>query len=150
MPITEAIRQSPELEDCDYLRLSDYGIGVHKKKLFAYGGLPVIYQPNEFLDQLMPDMKWRHCEFDLAHDIDFSWQREWRVPGRQLKFTPEDDVIVVVKTEDDAMQLCCDNFEQDSLHDEVYFDVIWGDVTHEMILKAPNPQNVESYTVGRD
>ena len=150
MPLTEAIRQSPALDQQSYARMSDYGIGFHKKWVFARGGLPVIYQPNEFRDKLPSEMRWRHCELDYSRRIDFTWQREWRVPGDRLDFTPEDGGIVVVRTEDEAMQLVYGTMYTDDVHDEVFVDIDWRYVTHELLRDAKSPSDVEIQIVERD
>lgn len=82
MPLTEAIRQSPTLDQYSYARLSDYGVGFRKAWVFDRGGLPVIYQPEAMRHQLPDAMRWRHCVLDYRRNLDFTWQREWRVPSK--------------------------------------------------------------------
>jgi hypothetical protein len=78
-----------------------YGLMFHKKWVFARGGLPVIYQPDADYDDLPEKKKHLHVRFDLndKDTIDFSWEREWRVPTNSLEFSP-DDVSVIVPTRD--------------------------------------------------
>ena len=61
---------------------------------------------------------------DFSKGIDFTWQREWRVPGDELQFSDEDEVMIVVKKEEEAIEIATDNWGIDHERDEVYFDVI--------------------------
>ena len=149
-PLTESIRQSGSLEKRNYTRLSDYGIGFRKEWVFARGGLPVIYQPASMRMQIPESMRWRHCELDYAKGIDFTWQREWRVPGERLEFTHDDDVIVVVKTEDEACQLLWSNMYTDDRHDEIFVDIDRSYVTHEMLTEDTAPHEIEVLRTRQD
>lgn len=143
IPITEAIRQSRLLHEQSYNRFSDYGIGFQKTWIAGKGGLPVIYQPDSLFSEMAKSAQWRHCEMDFAKGIDFTWQREWRVPASMLSFTQEDDVIVVVRDEKEAIELATDNWEIDMERDEVDFDVIWSYVTHDRLAAAKCPSDIE-------
>jgi hypothetical protein len=143
MPITEAIRQSLRLGEQMYNRFSDYGVGFRRAWIATIGGLPVIYQPNAMRSDLAPSSVWRHCEMDLQKGIDFSWQREWRVPIAELKFKPSDDVIIVVRTEEEAMEIATKNWAFDYERDEVFYAVIWCYVTHESLKAAKSPADIE-------
>lgn len=144
MPLTEAYRQSKLLDENAYNRFSDYGIGFKKDWIAGKGGLPVIYQPNSMLALLDPSVRWRHCELDFAKGIDFTWQREWRVPGGELRFMPADEVLIVVQTGEEAMEIATDNWAFDDERDEVFFDVIWSYVTHEDLANAKRPADIET------
>ena len=143
MPLTEAIRQSATLEEHSYQRFSDYGIGFRKDWIFSKGGLPVIYQPERMRDRLPETIRWRHCELDYTKGIDFTWQREWRVPTALLSFTADDDPFVVVRTEEEAMIHLCEDFCIDPERDEFYYTVRWSYVTHAMLAAAKSPRDVE-------
>lgn len=143
MPITEAIRQSALLGQQMYNRFSDYGIGFRKPWIASNGGLPVIYQPGKLRTELSSSSQWRHCEMDFDKGIDFSWQREWRVPTDRLAFSQTDDVIIVVRNEQEAMEIATDNWEIAHERDEVYFDVVWSYVTHESLAAASRPSDIE-------
>jgi len=60
------------------LRYQPYGVGVRKEWLFQQGGRPVIYQPDAEYERLPAEARWRHCRFEPP-DIDFTWEREWRI-----------------------------------------------------------------------
>jgi hypothetical protein len=72
-----------------------WGIGFEKGWLFELGARPVIYQPREEFPLLDSSISWRHVDYDLRSDVDFSWQREWRIPTRELRFARENVVLVV-------------------------------------------------------
>lgn len=69
------------------LRYEPYGIGVSKEWLFQHGGRPVIYQPAGEYEQLQKDVRWRHVTFEPP-EIDFTWEREWRIPAKSLDLDP--------------------------------------------------------------
>ncbi|SRR6266496_1137592 len=94
-PLAEVVRQNGVLDTLDYRRLSLWGIGFEKTMLFELGARPVIYQPRRELSLLDPSISWRHVDYDPTNRVDFSWQREWRVPTSGLSFTSADVVLVV-------------------------------------------------------
>jgi hypothetical protein len=57
-----------------------YGIVLSKSAVFHAGGRPVIYLPDAEGDWIPADEKWRHVRFE-AGQVDFTHEREWRVPG---------------------------------------------------------------------
>jgi hypothetical protein len=143
MPLTEAYRQSGLLDEYSYSRFSDYGIGFKKNWIAKRGGLPVIYQPNNMVDLLDPTIRWRHCELDYSKGIDFTWQREWRVSCDRLTFTPDDDVLIVVQTGLEALEIATEDIELDHERDEVFFDVVWSYITHSELAAAKRPVDIE-------
>jgi len=95
-PLAQFAKQSPVLDSLGYKRLSDYGVGFRKSWILKQGGLPVIYQPRKFLTPQLPlEYRFRHVDLDTHLDLDYSWQREWRVPTSSLAFTPGDTVVVL-------------------------------------------------------
>lgn len=48
-------------------------------------------------DLLPPELRWRHMRYDLVCDppVDFTWEREWRVPSERLEFDSQTASIVV-------------------------------------------------------
>lgn len=83
------------------LRYQPYGIGVPKEWLFQRGGRPVIYQPDDEYEKLPEELRWRHCRFEPP-DIDFTWEREWRVFTDRL-FLNSTQTLVFVPTEMEAL-----------------------------------------------
>jgi hypothetical protein len=96
-PLSFLMKQSKALEKTGYNRLSDFGVGFRKSWLFGKGGLPVIYQPRNHLnDKTFPaNKRFLHVDFDLAAGLDYTWQREWRVNADRLAFEPKDVVVLV-------------------------------------------------------
>lgn len=81
-----------------------YGVLVDKKWLYRRGGRPVIYGADADYDSLPEAMKYRHVrmEYEVPHgagagtyDIDFTWEREWRIKTDALPIAPEEVTIVV-------------------------------------------------------
>lgn len=70
-----------------YSKYSPFGVMFKKQWVFAQGGRPVIYQPaHEYL--LLPEaMRWRHVTYEPPN-VDFTWEREWRMCCPELDFDP--------------------------------------------------------------
>jgi len=94
-PLRELMNQDEVLSQKGYKRLALYGVGFRKQWLFDRGGLPVIYQPDSLMDNLLPKARWRHVEFDLSKPVDYTWQREWRIRAESLTFEIEDAVALI-------------------------------------------------------
>ncbi|MFC1993104.1 hypothetical protein ACFLV3_04780 [Chloroflexota bacterium] len=88
-------------------RYQPYGIAVDKKWLFQQGGRPVIYDKPGDLDKLPETLKYRFVPFDPATGVDFTWEREWRVPTDKLMLEPK-HTLVVVPTADLAFHIVYD------------------------------------------
>jgi len=76
-----------------------YGVMISKRWFYQQGGRPVIYGPSEDFEKLPDDMKYRHVRlhYGAPYDVDFTWEREWRLRADELKLDP-DIVTVVVPT----------------------------------------------------
>ena len=85
-------------------RYEPYGIGVSKKWLFAQGGRPVIYDDSEAFGVLPEDLKFRFVPYDPGNNIDYTWEREWRIRTDYLQLDPR-EALVIVPTSDEAFQL---------------------------------------------
>lgn len=99
-PLRELISQDPVLTVENYPRLALYGIGFKKQYLFSIGARPVIYQPNKELDVLPHELRWRHVDFDLSKSLDYTWQREWRLPNERLEFGFKDAIALLEDSSD--------------------------------------------------
>ena len=84
-------------------RYRPYGVGVQKEWLFRLGGRPVIYQPANEYDDLPSEIRWRHCRYEPP-DIDFTWEREWRIAMERVDLDPA-GTWVFVPTPKDATRL---------------------------------------------
>ncbi|MEM7404267.1 MAG: hypothetical protein AAF458_03195 [Pseudomonadota bacterium] len=80
-------------------RYSVYGVAISKKAVFAQGGRPVIYLPDEEGAWIPAEQKWRHVRFELG-SVDYTHEREWRSPGDfDLSLVPGIYVLVWSATE---------------------------------------------------
>jgi hypothetical protein len=70
--------QPPEVVDT--ARYRNYGTVIHKSALFKAGGRPVIYLPDGEGQWIPAEEKWRHVRYEPPN-VDFTHEREWRVPG---------------------------------------------------------------------
>jgi hypothetical protein len=84
-------------------RYEAYGIAVPKRWLWQRGGRPVIYQPLSDYGYLADKIKFKHVTFDPP-DIDFTWEREWRINTNFLQLDPQ-YTTVIVRTQDDYYSL---------------------------------------------
>jgi len=144
-PLLESIRQSSILDQYNYHRMSDFGIGFTKDWLFEKGGRPVIYSTSSEKAGLPQDYQWRHCELDYGAGIDFTWQREWRVLG-DVDFSQNDDVLIVVTTFADGMELLSTESSCDHKHEELFITLDFPFVTFEQLANANDPLEIVTYT----
>lgn len=82
----------------NFSHYSPFGVMLDKKWVFARGGRPVIYEPDAEYEQLPESLHWRHVTYDptmVDRPIDFTWEREWRIPHCKLEFGPQDAAIIV-------------------------------------------------------
>jgi hypothetical protein len=75
-------------------RYEPYGIAVRKEWLFERGGRPVIYQTHSEHESLPQGIQWRHVRYEPPN-IDFTWEREWRLCTDILTLEPQDTLVVV-------------------------------------------------------
>lgn len=80
-----------------FTRYSRFGSMFDKSWIFARGGRPVIYQPESDFDLPPEAFRRRHVRFEPIGKqiVDFTWEREWRIPRDQLTFGPAEAVIIV-------------------------------------------------------
>ena len=88
-----------------YSKYSPFGIMLSKKFVFEQGGRSVIYQSDEEFYQLPEEFRWRHVRYkpNNTPPIDFTWEREWRVP-HDIQFN-ENVAAIIVKNEEWARRL---------------------------------------------
>ena len=77
------------------MRYMPFGVMVDKAWLFDIGGRPVIYQPDFEFELLHDDQKYRHVRYEPANNVDFTWEREWRILIDELPLDPDVTTIVV-------------------------------------------------------
>jgi hypothetical protein len=72
-----------------------YGITLSKDAVFKAGGRPVFYLPDTEGDWIPAEQKWRQVRFEHPQ-VDFTHEREWRVPVDVLDLTQFAGMYVVV------------------------------------------------------
>jgi hypothetical protein len=83
-----------------HTRLRYVGVGLmfNKMTVFRRGGRPVIYEEKQKAKDFLPREEWwRIVNYDLNTDdalIDWTHEREWRVPG-DFEFSLEEATVVV-------------------------------------------------------
>lgn len=80
-----------------FSRCSQFGLMFEKNWVYERGGRPVIYQPDSDYHLLPEELRWRHVRFEPTREqpIDWTREREWRIPSDSLAFTPAEAAIVV-------------------------------------------------------
>lgn len=82
----------------DKIRYSPFGIRFSKQFIYKNGGRPVIYEDKNVMKKLLPEEEyWRIVDLKLADIeayIDWTHEREWRVPD-ELLFTYKNIEIIV-------------------------------------------------------
>ncbi|PZO31007.1 MAG: hypothetical protein DCF13_02150 [Flavobacteriaceae bacterium] len=93
----------------DYTIYNKFGIMFDKKDIYdVFNGRPALYLEKDCINKLDEDIKWRCTLFEpkfndnyKTGNIDFSWEREWRVKDDiDLNEFEIDDYIVLVPNED--------------------------------------------------
>ena len=77
------------------MRYKPFGVMVSTAWLFDAGGRPVIYQPDSEFELLHNDQKYRHSRYEPANNVDFTWEREWRMLTDELPLDPDVATVVV-------------------------------------------------------
>jgi len=85
------------VNDVAYSKYSAFGVMFDKRHIFALGGRPVIYQSGVEYDALPEELRWRHMRYEPDQEdvVDFTWEREWRVPAGSVQISAEVAGIVV-------------------------------------------------------
>lgn len=72
-------------------RYEAFGIAIDKRYAFRMGARPVIYIPRREAERILPpEEHWRAVatEMDRTPPLDWTYEREWRMPG-DLPFEPQ-------------------------------------------------------------
>ena len=94
------------------IRYSPYGFMFAKKYLFELGARPAIYQSKEEYNCLSEEIKYRHVTVDFSgeSDVEYMWEREWRIKTDSLSISPEEVTLILPNRElEDKMK--DENFE---------------------------------------
>lgn len=92
------LRNSGFVNKSNYTKYYPLGIIIDKKWAFNLGARPVIYQKKEEINLLHKSIQWRHVTYNLndEHEVDFTWEREWRISTNELNLTPLTSQIFVL------------------------------------------------------
>jgi hypothetical protein len=79
------------------IRYQPFGIALPKTVVFAKGGRPVIYQSDAEFALLRKELRWRHVRYEphAVHPVDFTWEREWRLPADEFPLDPAEAQVLV-------------------------------------------------------
>lgn len=79
-----------------FSRYSPFGFQFSKKTIFENDGRPVIYSKKEEyeMEKNNPYINWRYVTYDFDKQIDFTWEREWRIKTNSFNFN-ENDVKLI-------------------------------------------------------
>lgn len=104
------------------IRYSAFGLRFNKVWVYKIGGRPVIYEEKDLMKTLLPQSEhWRIVNYDLKdrqHMIDWTHEREWRVPGN-IHFEYKDIEVLVSSNVyyKRFMQYCIQNEKLDMLQE---------------------------------
>ena len=88
--LTHALAAPPE----NGMRYAPFGVIVSKTWLYQQGGRPVIYQAHDEYNLLPEELKFKHVRYEPPN-IDYTWEREWRIQTDALKLVPAETTFVV-------------------------------------------------------
>ncbi len=77
------------------MRYAPFGVMLDKAWLFDRGGRPVIYQSDSEFQLLHDNHKYRHVRYEPANNVDFTWEREWRILIDELPLDPDIATVVL-------------------------------------------------------
>ena len=104
------------------VQYSAFGLRFNKAWIYKMGGRPVIYEEKELMKSFLPDDEhWRIVNYDLndkQHMIDWSHEREWRVPGN-IEFDYNNIEVLVSSNVyyKKLIQYCVENEKMDILRE---------------------------------
>ena len=92
-------------------RYEPYGVAVSKAWLYERGGRPVIYDHPDAFETYPDSLRFRFCPYDPSNAIDFTWEREWRIPTDCLMLDPK-HALIVVPTSAEAFEFAYEHAEE--------------------------------------
>jgi hypothetical protein len=81
-----------------------YGVALSKTSMFDLGGRPVIYLPDAEAAWIPEEERWRHVRYEHGR-VDFTHEREWRMPGDLDLRTVHRGLYVIVWSAAEAREL---------------------------------------------
>ena len=129
----------------DKSKYQPFGFKFYKKSIFRSGGREVIYSPENEKHLIHESMLWRYMRHDplvvserTPYGVDFTWEREWRLPSNELPVLEAKNIIVpneryisrvVSETEKwlesnaSEMEKCCGVYEPHSDYEDYIFAI---------------------------
>lgn len=103
-------------------RYTGFGLRFSKEYIFRKGGRPVIYDiKNQAKEYLNPEDYWRIVNLNLSDNqniVDWSHEREWRVPGNlEFELSEVEVLIHDYKSYKKFIRLCRQYQEKDILYE---------------------------------
>lgn len=108
-----------------YSKYSPFGIMVSKEWLFQLGGRPVIYQTDSEFITLPESQRWKHMRYEPPN-IDFSWEREWRIQCDSLWF--DQNVASIVVLDASWAQYLVREHEREQEFETMQYSLIFDDI----------------------
>jgi len=62
---------------------------------YTRGRCSVIYQSDKEYDILHENQKYRHSRYEPDHNIDYTWEGEWRIKVNELPLEPNNTTLIV-------------------------------------------------------
>ncbi|MDK2375299.1 hypothetical protein [Serratia fonticola] len=85
----------------DKSKYQPFGFKFYKKRIFRLGGRAVIYSPESEKELIHESIRWRYMRHDplaisdrTPYGVDFTWEREWRLPEPELSILDAVNIIV--------------------------------------------------------
>lgn len=102
------------------VRYRAFGIRFDKQFIYNRGGRPVIYEKRDLMKEMLPeDEYWRIVNYDMSdpkHIIDWSHEREWRIPGNlEFEYTNIEVLVTSNKYYKRFIEYCTGNDKLDIL-----------------------------------
>jgi len=90
------------LNDSD--KYEPYGVICSKPEIYRLGGRPVIYLPDDETEWIPREELWRVVRFEPQKKIDYTFEREWRVPSK-VELTSFGGFYALVRTRSEAKEI---------------------------------------------
>ena len=83
------------LANAQNMRYAPLGFMVDKRWLYERGGRPVIYQAEDEYSVLPDSKRHLHVRYEPDREIDYAWEREWRIKTDRLILDPAVTTVIV-------------------------------------------------------
>jgi len=118
--------ESPEyFMHSDRSKYQPFGVKYLKDYVFSLGGRTVIYMPSKEKNLLHDELLWRYMLHDpistsdeRPFGVDFTWEREWRLPAEELSILDAYSIIVPDSNYIDRIIKITDRWLDENAHEE--------------------------------